>query len=62
MKDEPVSSSKKRGLKLATSKFNALQKLASPPMKRSVKEDDIIFPSIQPDFDEDRKLYIRPRK
>lgn len=61
MKDEPVSSSKKRGLKLATSKFNALQKLASPPMKRSVKEDDIIFPSSQPDFDEDRKLYIRPR-
>jgi hypothetical protein len=62
MKDEPVSSSKKRGLKLATSKFNAIQKLASPPIKRTVKKDDIIFPSSQPDFDEDRKLYIRPRK
>jgi hypothetical protein len=62
MKEEPVSSSKKRGLKLATSKFNALQKLASPPSKRTIKEEDIIFPSSQPEFDEDRKLYIRPRK
>lgn len=61
-KDEPISSSKKRGLKLATSKFNALQKLASPPLKPSSIEDDLIFPSSQPEYDEDRKLYIRPRK